>query len=119
MLIRIIIYIVIVNTHKMTNSFNLCLLGATLPEDTSVTRSVIYERHHLAIRELLKLIPTASNSLFISIVRHMPWRLRSTAYHAAYVKNVLQVTEYAPTLRKQIMGVLIDHIADIDVSYII
>lgn len=103
-------YVVPVFTSLVTG-FN---YRTTLPEGITVTRSTIYERHHLAIRELLKLIPTGSNSLFVSIVRHMPWRLRSTAYQAAYVKNILQITEYAPTLRRQVIGILIDHIADID-----
>jgi hypothetical protein len=34
----------------------------------------------------------------------------------SYVKNILQVLSYAPVLRNQILGVVIDRIIQIDVS---
>ncbi|KAI9029543.1 RNA polymerase I-specific transcription initiation factor RRN3 [Phycomyces nitens] len=85
-----------------------------LPPYACVSRTVIYERNHEAIRSILQLIPTSANSLFVSIVRQTPHHRLSSADQAAYVKNALEVMEYAPVLRKQVLGILIDHIVQID-----
>ncbi|KAI8096959.1 RNA polymerase I-specific transcription initiation factor RRN3 [Halteromyces radiatus] len=85
-----------------------------LPPYSTTTRSVAYSRHHQALQAILDLIPTASNSLYVSIQRSIPFKQRSTADQAAYVKNIIEVMDYVPVLRKQIMSLLVDHLVKID-----
>ncbi|KAI7867022.1 RNA polymerase I-specific transcription initiation factor RRN3 [Spinellus fusiger] len=85
-----------------------------LPAYSVVSRTVVYERNHEAVRSILRLIPTSASSLFVAIVRHTPYHRLSTADQAAYVNSVLEVMDYAPVLQRQILGVLIDHIVQID-----
>ncbi|OAD70401.1 hypothetical protein PHYBLDRAFT_70681 [Phycomyces blakesleeanus NRRL 1555(-)] len=87
-----------------------------LPPYNCVSRTVIYERNHEAIRSILQLIPTSANSLFVSIVRQTPHHRLSSADQAAFVKNALEIVEYAPVLRRQILSILIDHIAHIQIE---
>ncbi|KAI8328193.1 RNA polymerase I-specific transcription initiation factor RRN3, partial [Chlamydoabsidia padenii] len=85
-----------------------------LPAYSTTTRTVTYARCHEALEEILALIPTASNSLIVCIQRHMPYKQRSTADQAAYIKNILNIMNYASVLRKQIMGLLVEHLIKID-----
>ncbi|KAI9362771.1 RNA polymerase I-specific transcription initiation factor RRN3 [Pilaira anomala] len=85
-----------------------------VPEGTTVTRSKSYERCHEALQCILQLIPTGTNSLFVSLVRFMPHKRFNTAEQAAYIKNILYVSEYVPVLRKQILGIVIDQMVQID-----
>lgn len=88
--------------------------GLHVPEGTVITRSKAYERCHEALQCILQLIPTGTNSLFVSLVRFMPHKRFNTAEQAAYIKNILYVSEYVPVLRKQILGIVIDQMVQID-----
>ncbi|KAI8365984.1 RNA polymerase I-specific transcription initiation factor RRN3 [Radiomyces spectabilis] len=85
-----------------------------LPNYAVVSRSTVYERNHEALRCILQLIPTAASSLFVSIVRLVPHKRFSSADHAAYVKNILEIAEYVPMLRRQLLGLVIDHMVQVD-----
>ncbi|GAN08251.1 RNA polymerase I-specific transcription initiation factor RRN3 [Mucor ambiguus] len=87
---------------------------AHLPEGTTITRTASYDRCHEALQCILRLIPTGANSLFVSLVRFMPHKRFNTAEQAAYIKNILYVSEYVPMLRKQILGLVIDQMVQID-----
>ncbi|GAA5801802.1 RNA polymerase I-specific transcription initiation factor RRN3 [Helicostylum pulchrum] len=85
-----------------------------VPEGTIITRTISYERCHELLQCILQLIPTGANSLFVSLVRFMPHKRFNTAEQAAYIKNILYVSEYVPVLRKQILGIVIDQMVQID-----
>ncbi|EPB87298.1 hypothetical protein HMPREF1544_05919 [Mucor circinelloides 1006PhL] len=87
---------------------------AHLPEGSTVTRTTSYDRCHEALQCILQLIPTGANSLFVSLVRFMPHKRFNSAEQAAYIKNILYVSEYVPMLRKQILGLVIDQMVQID-----
>jgi RNA polymerase I-specific transcription initiation factor RRN3 len=89
-------------------------IGTHLPENTKVSRTVSYDRCHEALQCILRLIPTGANSLFVSLVRFMPHKRFNSAEQAAYIKNILCVSEYVPMLRKQILGLVVDQMVQID-----
>lgn len=91
-------------------------IGPQLPPYNTTTRSVAYARYHDALQDILTLVPIAACSLYVAIQRHMPFRQRSTADQVAYTKNILDVMDYVPTLRRQIIPLLVDHLIKIDVS---
>ncbi|RCH99074.1 hypothetical protein CU098_010364, partial [Rhizopus stolonifer] len=85
-----------------------------LPENATVARTTSYDRCHEALQCILQLIPTGANSLFVSLVRFMPHKRFNSAEQAAYIKNILSVAEYVPMLRKQILGLVVDQMVQID-----
>ncbi|ORX60624.1 RNA polymerase I-specific transcription initiation factor RRN3 [Hesseltinella vesiculosa] len=85
-----------------------------MPSYAVATRTVAYDRHHEAIQDILKLIPTSYNSLYVCIQRHLPYKKRGTADHASYVRNLIQVMTYVPVLQKQIMTLLVEHLVRVD-----
>jgi RNA polymerase I-specific transcription initiation factor RRN3 len=89
-------------------------LGMEIPPFSRTTRTGSYNRYHIALQCVLELIPTGTNSLFVSIVRHLPHKRCNTAEQAAYIKNILYVSEYVPALRRQIIGLVIDRATQID-----
>lgn len=89
-------------------------LGLHVPEGSTVTRTTSYDRCHEALQCILQLIPTGANSLFVSLVRFMPHKRFNSAEQAAYIKNILFVSEYVPMLRKQILGLVIDQMVQVD-----
>ncbi|KAI8884131.1 RNA polymerase I-specific transcription initiation factor RRN3 [Backusella circina FSU 941] len=85
-----------------------------LPPNPCTTRTGSYERYHQALQGILQLIPTGVNSLFVSLVRYVPHQRFNSAEHAAYIKNILSTSEYVPVLRKQILGLVVDQMVQID-----
>ncbi|KAG0171845.1 hypothetical protein DFQ28_008600 [Apophysomyces sp. BC1034] len=85
-----------------------------LPRYAVVSRTAVYERNHTALRSVIQLIPTSINSLFVSIVRFLPHKRFSSADQAAYVKNMFEITQYVPVMRKQVLSLIVDHMAQMD-----
>ncbi|KAF9290499.1 hypothetical protein BGZ68_006873 [Mortierella alpina] len=75
-----------------------------------------HERVHQALKYILDLIPTGPTSLFPLLASEFPHKRESINGHITYAKNILKVLEYAPVLRTQVLGVIIDRIIQIDVE---
>ncbi|KAJ2956693.1 hypothetical protein NQZ79_g7500 [Umbelopsis isabellina] len=87
-----------------------------LPEDAIVTRSMIYQRVHNALRYVLSLIPTSATKLLNILGETFPHKRFNVAEQATYVNNLLETIDYAPILRKQVLGLIIEKIILIDVE---
>ncbi|KAG0319399.1 hypothetical protein BGZ99_005132 [Dissophora globulifera] len=81
-----------------------------------ISREQQYERAHKALKYILDLIPTGPTSLFPLLAAEFPHKRESFVAHVVYVKNILRVLNYAPVLRTQILGVVVDKIIQIDVE---
>ncbi|KAF9288241.1 hypothetical protein BGZ88_008257 [Linnemannia elongata] len=89
----------------------------TMTTDTPIiNRETQHERVHLALKYILGLIPTGATSLFPLLAKEFPHKRESIYAHTVYVKNILRVLEYAPVLRTQILGLVIDRIIQVDVE---
>ncbi|KAF9356451.1 hypothetical protein BGX34_009930 [Mortierella sp. NVP85] len=82
----------------------------------AITRERQFERVHQVLKYILDLIPTGPTSLFPLLAGEFPHKREPISTHIVYVKNILRVLEYAPVLRTQILGVIIDRIIQIDVE---
>ncbi|KAF9973414.1 hypothetical protein BGZ73_003331 [Actinomortierella ambigua] len=82
----------------------------------NITPQRQFDRVHQAMKYILDLIPTASTTLFPLLASEFPHKRESYGAHMSYVKNILLVLEYAPVLRSQVLGVVIDRIIQIDVE---
>lgn len=81
-----------------------------------ITRERQFERVHQVLKYILDLIPTGPTSLFPLLAGEFPHKREPISTHITYVKNILRVLDYAPVLRAQVLGVIIDRIIQIDVS---
>lgn len=106
-------------SYQILTSAYLQTLGykPTMTTDTPIiNRETQHERVHLALKYILGLIPTGATSLFPLLAKEFPHKRESIYAHTVYVKNILRVLEYAPVLRTQILGLVIDRIIQVDVS---
>lgn len=87
-----------------------------MPENVIVTRSITYQRAHNAIRYVLSLIPTSATELVAVLAETFPHKRFNVAEQATYVNNLLEILDYSPILRKQVLGLAIERIILIDVS---
>ncbi|KAI9321833.1 RNA polymerase I-specific transcription initiation factor RRN3-domain-containing protein [Dichotomocladium elegans] len=90
------------------------LYREVLPNYARVSRSKIYERVHAAIRAVIALMPTGIHTLNTSIIHHIPHTHQSSAVQAAYTRNMLEVLNYAPYLRRQIFDICVQQMVKID-----
>ncbi|KAG0222048.1 hypothetical protein BGX31_009387 [Mortierella sp. GBA43] len=81
-----------------------------------ISRECQFDRVHKVLKYILDLIPTGPTSLFPLLASEFPHKRESIGVHTMYVKNILRVLDYAPVLRAQILGVIIDKIIQIDVE---
>ncbi|KAF8927092.1 hypothetical protein BGZ58_010640 [Dissophora ornata] len=82
----------------------------------TVSREIQFDRVHQALKYILDLIPTGPTSLFPLLAAEFPHKRESISAHITYVKNIIRVLNYAPVLRTQILGVIIDKVIQIDVE---
>ncbi|KAF9580611.1 hypothetical protein BGW38_002672 [Lunasporangiospora selenospora] len=85
-------------------------------ESSAALRQRHYDRAHQALKYILGLIPTGRTSLFPLLAAEFPHKRESINAQTTFVKNILRVLDYAPDLRAQILGVVIDRIIQIDVE---
>ncbi|KAF9990780.1 hypothetical protein BGZ75_010035 [Mortierella antarctica] len=83
---------------------------------STIAKDRQHERVHQALKYILDLIPTGPTSLFPLLASEFPHKRESINGHITYAKNILKVLEYAPVLRTQVLGVIIDRIIQIDVE---
>lgn len=70
---------------------------------------------HRAIRTLLRAHPTSSSALRNAICDKYPHKVFPVAAQSSYIKQILHLTGYIPSLRKDILELVIDRIVQIDV----
>ena len=81
-----------------------------------ITSSQVYNRAHAALKYLLQLIPSASNTLRSVLINVFPHCSDSKRAHIIYVKNLLKVLEYVPELRSETLGLITERLVKIDVQ---
>ena len=76
----------------------------------------IRTRSHKILQSILKLIPSGSSALAHVINTRFPLIHDSKRVHVRYVHNLLQIIQYAPQLRSEVSGLIIDRVVKIDVQ---
>ena len=57
--------------------------------------------------------------LYEAIVAYIPMQRENSASQAAYIRNILELVDYVPYLRKQVLMLIINHMIQFDVSLLI
>ena len=87
-----------------------------LPDVPPVSRSDIYARAHKSLQYLIKLIPSASNTLRGVLIKALPHESDSRKQHVIYIQNLLRILEYASELRTDVLALITDRLVKIDVQ---
>ncbi|KAJ1546805.1 hypothetical protein HK096_004675, partial [Nowakowskiella sp. JEL0078] len=76
----------------------------------------IFDRTHTILRNVLRLIPIGPLFLMDSLKENFPYKSEPIHVHVWYLKNILQVDEYAPVYRDNILALIIERMIQIDVE---
>lgn len=87
-----------------------------LPGYPVVRTSELYARTHMAVRHILRLIPAASGSLAPILSTNFPFDSDSVKANVAYTRNLIKMMEYAPELQSDILALITEKLAKIDVQ---
>lgn len=79
------------------------------------TSKQCYQNLHNAIRSIRTGIPMSKDLLLSSIKNNYPYLKRPTIEQRNYVFNLLQVTHYEPSMRHDILKIVIDKLITLDV----
>jgi len=85
-----------------------------LPQEARVSRVELLDRVHRTICHVLNSIPTATGILQSILIKSFPYPTDTVQIHVRYVSCLLRVTEYAPALKSEILGTVIERVVKID-----
>ena len=104
--------------YLLSLEFNFQEQHVTLAEGSSspVTRRIVYDRHHALLQHLLALIPTLPSALLPQLLKYFPHRRLSKFCQITYIRNLLRVSRYCPSLTERILTAIIERAIQIDVS---
>lgn len=81
-----------------------------------VNRSQMTSRVHVALKYLLRLIPSGSGTLSPILKDKFPSPYDSKKLHVTYIDNLVRVIDYAPELKSDIYSLITDRVIKIDVQ---
>lgn len=102
--------------HIMLSQISAPPSSSQLPQQCAVIRSVIHRRTHATLKYLLRLIPSASSVLSSVLISLFPHPSSSKRAYVVYVRNLLQLIEYAPELESEILALITERLVKIDVQ---
>lgn len=89
-------------------------LAGRLPNHDIVSRNQLLSRLHQAIRHVLHVAPS-SIAIFQSLIKScFPYSTDSLRTHTDYVSNLFRTFDYEPSLKGEILGLIIDKLMKID-----
>ncbi|KAJ8319417.1 hypothetical protein KUTeg_004508 [Tegillarca granosa] len=99
-------------------------LPKTLPSEmeTDLENQSLRQKHeqtfiniHMVLKAISKIVPMTPALLMPLLNDLFPYMTKDAYIQACYVKNLLQITHYIPTLRQKIMELIVDRMLKLDV----
>lgn len=81
-----------------------------------VSKYVVEDRLHAALRRLLRVSPAAVRSVMAVAKSKYPVQDDDKRTHASYVDNMLRIREYAPDLGRSLLNLVVEQLVNIDVN---
>ncbi|KAH8676617.1 RNA polymerase I-specific transcription initiation factor-like protein rrn3 [Tricladium varicosporioides] len=81
-----------------------------------VSREQLTSRVHVALKYLLRLVPSASGILSPIISKKFPFSDETKKIHVTYIQNLMRLIEYAPELKSDTFALITDKLVKIDVQ---
>ncbi|KZS88162.1 RNA polymerase I-specific transcription initiation factor RRN3 [Sistotremastrum niveocremeum HHB9708] len=93
-------------------------LLTNIPESSTnpLTRGTVYDRHHSLLQHLLSLIPTLPSSLQPLLIRNFPHKRLPKSSQVTFIRNLLRIADYCPSLSDKIIGTIVERAIQIDVE---
>ncbi|KXJ95905.1 RNA polymerase I-specific transcription initiation factor RRN3 [Microdochium bolleyi] len=88
----------------------------SVPNFPPVSKEAVQRRLHLALQYLLSVFPAAKAVLGHVVAQKYPFHDDAKRMHLAYVDNMLQLREYAPSIKNEIMDLIVSRLVKIDVE---
>lgn len=82
------------------------------------TMDSIHDLVHTALTRLIQLLPSSPTVLFPLLVDLFPHKRLDVTVQLVWVKNLLRVSEYAPSLRDRILTAIIERMIHMDVEIV-
>jgi len=93
-------------------------LGVSAAGSELPSMDVIHDLVHSALTRLMQLLPSSPSVLFPLLVDLFPHKRLDVTVQLVYVKNLLRVSEYAPSLRDRILTAICERMMHIDVEIV-
>lgn len=100
----------------LANDCAVKISSGRLPGCDDVSRTQMVSRIHVAIKYILRLIPSASAALAPILTTSFPDAGDSKKDHLAYINNLIRLIEYTPELKSDIFALITEKLAKIDVQ---
>ncbi|KAI9736896.1 MAG: hypothetical protein M1818_005947 [Claussenomyces sp. TS43310] len=81
-----------------------------------VSRDQLLTRVHVALKYLLRLIPSASGTLAPILASKFPYSDESKKVHLSYIENLTRLIEYAPELKGEMYALMTERLVKIDLQ---
>ncbi|SPN96979.1 related to RNA Polymerase I Transcription Factor Rrn3 [Cephalotrichum gorgonifer] len=88
----------------------------SVPGYSGVSKLVVEQRLHAALRRLLRISPAAVRSVVTMAKAKYPVLDDDKRTHATYVNNLLRIREYAPDLGRSLINLVVEQLVSIDVN---
>jgi RNA polymerase I-specific transcription initiation factor RRN3 len=106
----------IISSRNISDMSIVRLSSGRLPGCPDVSREQLSSRIHVALKYLLRLIPSASNTLSPILSAKFPFAEESKKLQISYIDNLIRLSEYAPELKSDILALITDRLVKIDVQ---
>jgi RNA polymerase I-specific transcription initiation factor RRN3 len=106
----------IISSRNISDMFIVRLSNGRLPGCPDVNREQLSSRVHVALKYLLRLIPSASSTLSPILAAKFPFAEESKKLQISYIDNLIRLSEYAPELKSDIFALITDRLVKIDVQ---
>ena len=95
------------------------LSSGRLPDCPDVNRDELTSRLHVALKYILRVIPSASGTLSPILTAKFPFGDETKKVHMAYINSLIRLIDYAPELKSDIFTLITDRLVKIDVQMIV
>ncbi|KAH6709574.1 RNA polymerase I-specific transcription initiation factor-like protein rrn3 [Leptodontidium sp. MPI-SDFR-AT-0119] len=92
------------------------LSSGRLPGCPNINRDQLTSRVHVALKYLLRLVPSASGVLSPILATKFPFSDETKKIHVTYIDNLIRLINYAPELKSDIFALITDRLVKIDVQ---
>jgi RNA polymerase I-specific transcription initiation factor RRN3 len=106
----------VISLRNMSKFSTVRLSSGRLPGCPDISRDQLSSRIHVALKYLLRLIPSASSTLSPILAVKFPYTEETKKLQITYIENLIRVSEYAPELKSDILALITDRLVKIDVQ---
>jgi RNA polymerase I-specific transcription initiation factor RRN3 len=84
--------------------------------NASATMDEIHDTVHRTLARIVRLMPASCSRLFPLLVDNFPHKRFDALTHQVYLKNLLRISEYIPSVRDRVLTAIVERIIHVDVE---